>query len=431
MGHLYRSEVSFDAISITGPAVDATQFGTRASLFFGVFDDNASWAIEARYAYHAYGFGPVLFEHRTEMYFYFGPGNDPATGSFVAGTFFQFEADGMDGAAFLAGGTFAIEKEVDLDELRFITPLGTVTHALSSFETPDDSRLRVDSMAHQFVRPNLLNAAGLEQAHWYNFFSSEDGTPFRGTALSSTDPGAWTGWNPVTFGFPTGALADTDDAQESSRYRTNFHYTSGSVSSGSREYRNWTGGDSLNASADSLIDMKHAEEHGAHGLVYVPTTDRSQVLWVRTHDKLVTTPYSGVIYSGGTNASPSIVWAFGKFYTAWENGGSVLLSVSSDLANTWGAPVTIATGTNPKLLTDPNSGFSWLFYVSGSDLYVVRSGNFFTDYVDGLTPILVASGIGAQTVTAQLGLDGNLVVAYQLSGSVNSLRSTDLGRSWS
>jgi hypothetical protein len=430
MGHLYRSEVSWSDVTIAGPSLDATQFGTRASLFLGVFDGNASWAIEARLAYHAYFDGITHYEYQTQYFFYFGPGNDPATGSFVSGTFFLVEADGQNGASYKAGGTLAIEKEVDADELRFVTPLGTVTHALSSFETPDDSRLRVDSMAHQFVRPNLLSASGSEEAKWFDFFSKEDGTPFRGTAMSSTDPGSWTGWNDVTFGFPTGAIATKNDGQEATRYRTHFEYTGGSHSSGSREYRNWTGGDSLNASADSLIDMIHAGEHGAHALIYVPTTDRTQLLWQRTHDKLVTAPYSGAVYTGGTNASPSIVWAFGKFYVAWETGGSILLSVSSDLATTWtGAPMTIATGTNPKLLTDPQSGFSWLFYCSGSDLYLIRSGNFFTDLVDG-SPILVASGVGAQTVAAQQGLDEGLVVAYQSSGSVISLRSSDMGRTW-
>ncbi len=428
-GHLYRSQVSFDGIVINGPTQDASQFGTRASLFLGTFDANTSWAIEARLAYHAYSSLPVLYEYRSEFYFYFGQGNDPATGSFVAGTFFLVDPDGQNGSTYMAGGTIAIEKEVDLDELRFITPLGTVTKALSTFETPDDTRLRVDSMAHQFVRPNIGSAAGDEQAKWFDLFSYEDGTPFRGTALSNTDPGAWSSWNDVTFGFPTGPIATKDDAQEASRYRTKFLYASGSFSSGSREYRNWTGGDSLFASADSLIDMSHAKEHGAHALAYVLTTDRSQVLWRRTHDKMVTTPYSGTIYSGGTNASPSIVWAFGKFYAAWENGGSILLSVSSDLSTTWGAPVTITSGTNPKLLTDPGNGFSWLFFISGGNLYVLRSGNLFTDLVE--SALLVASGIGAQTVAAQVGLDGNPVVVYQMAGSVLSLRSSDYGRSWS
>src|SRR5213075_3270584 len=110
-GHLYRSEVSWDGVTITGPTQDATQFGTRASLLFGVFDDNMAWAIEARLAYHAYFSGSTIYEYRSEFYFYFGNGNDPGTGSFVSGTFSQFEADGNNGAAYKAGGTLAIEKE--------------------------------------------------------------------------------------------------------------------------------------------------------------------------------------------------------------------------------------------------------------------------------------------------------------------------------
>src|SRR5437870_2263627 len=101
MGHLYRSEVSYDAAAIAGPAVDASQFGTRASLFFSVYDASITWVIEWRYAYHAYGAGPVVYEHRTEAYFYFGNGADPGSGSFVSGTFSQFEADGSNGAAWL------------------------------------------------------------------------------------------------------------------------------------------------------------------------------------------------------------------------------------------------------------------------------------------------------------------------------------------
>src|SRR6266536_1728901 len=227
MSHVYRTEVTIEGVTVITPTLSSTQFGTRPAIFISASDDTNVWALEARLAYHAYSTGPVLYELRAEFYLYFSVtyNGDPASGSFVSGTSSIFEADGNNGAAITAGFTMAIEKDSALDQLRFVTPLGTITKTLSSFETVDDSRLRMNGMAHQFVRPNIGAAAGSDNFGWKNFFGKENGTNFQGSALTTTDPGSWSGWTDVTFGFPTGPIVNNANTQDPTRYDTSMSYT--------------------------------------------------------------------------------------------------------------------------------------------------------------------------------------------------------------
>lgn len=436
MAHVYRTEVTIEGVTVVTPTLSSTQFGTRPAIFISASDDTNVWALEARLAYHAYSSLPVLYELRAEFYAYFAVtyNGDPATGSFVSGTSSIFEADGANGAAITAGFTMAIEKDEALDQLRFVTPLGTLTKTLSAFETPDDSRLRMNGMAHQFVRPNIGSASGSDNFGWKDFFGKENGTNFQGTALTTTDPGSWSGWTDVTFGFPTGPIANNVNAQNATRYDTSFSYTAadGTRSGGSRQWRTWTGGDSLNASGDLVVDMTHAREHGAHWAAYTYPMTSSILNYRRTFDKGASW-LEGVIYSAGgaNNRSPSITWYYGRLIAVWHDGTSIVQSISSDAGATWGSPVAvIATGTNPRHIIDPAHGVGFYFYFSGTDLLLQRSGDYGASFIDA-SPITVASGIGTQTIGAAFGPDGSVIVGYVTGGIWTQLRSTDYGRSWS
>lgn len=436
MAHVYRVEVTIEGVTVVTPTLSGTQFGTRPAIFISASDDNEVWALEARLAYNAYSTFPVLYELRAEFYAYFNVtyNGDPGAGSFVAGAFSILDADGNAGAAITAGFTMAIEKDEAADELRFVTPLGTLTKTLSAFETPDDTRLRMNGMAHQFVRPNIGAASGSDNFGWKDFFGKEDGTDFQGAALTTTDPGSWSGWTDVTFGFPTGPIANNVNAQNATRYDTSFSYAAadGTRSGGSRQYRTWTGGDSLNSSAAQVIDMTHAREHGAHWAAYAYPMATDTLKYRRTFDKGGSWLEGNIYAAGGANnRSPSITWYYGRLIVVWHDGASIVQSISSDAGATWGSPVSvIATGTNPRHIIDPAHGLGFYFYIAGTDLLLLRSGDYAASFLDG-TPITVVTGIDPQTIAAQFGPDGSLIVGYIAGGVWTQLRSTDYGRSWS
>jgi hypothetical protein len=433
---VYRTEVSFDGPIITGPTLTAAEFGTRPSVYISAYDDSSVWALEARQAFHSYGSSPVIFEYRSEFHAYFNVtfNGDPALGTFVSGGSSIVQANGNNGAAIAAGFTMAIEKDEAADQLRFVTPLGTLTKTLSSFGSLDASPLRMDSMAHQFVRSNT-GADGSSQWDWFNFYSKNAGTNFRGAALSSAAPGAWSGWTDVMFGFPVGAIANSANSQEATRYRTRMTYVAadGTRSGGSRQWRNWVGGDTVDTvSAAAFLDMTRAREHGAIWATYAYNASIDTLQWRRTFDKGGSAA-EGAIYSAAStsNTSPSINWFYGRLFAVWHNGSAILQSVSHDMGTTWGTPVTLSgiTGTNPRHVVDDH-GLSLYFWIDGTDLKLKRSSDFGQSFLDA-TPITVASGVTAQSVDCEIAPDGSYFLAYISSGTWIQLRSRDLGKSWS
>lgn len=433
---VYRTEITFAGITVVGPALSATEFGTRPSVFFSAYDDTNEWAIEARLAYHAYSSLPVLYEYRAEFYFYHLTGafmGDPATGSFVAGTFSLVDADGNNGAPITAGFTLAIEKDFDSDALRFVTPLGTVTHTLTSFGALDLSALRLDSVAHQFVRSNT-GADGQDNWGWQNAYSKQDGTNFLGAALTTGAPGIWSLWTDVTFGFPVGSIVRSTNAQDPTRYDTAMFYAAadGVRSAGNRQWRVWLGGDTVDATlGGSVVDMTEAPEHGRLWAAYPDPASATTLKARDSDDKGGHWREVTVAMAAAAVQAPSINWYAGRLYAVWQQGASIVQAVSLDLGTTWSTPVTLAlTGTSPRHLVHPKHGLSFYFFCDGADLKVRRSGNFGTEWIDG-APILVAAGIGAQTVAAQVAPDGSLIVGYISGGAWQQVRSSDLGVTWS
>lgn len=433
---VYRTEASFDGIAITGPTLTAAEFGTRPSVYISAYDDSSVWALEARQAFHSFGSSPVIFERRAEFHAYFNVtfNGDPALGTFVSGGSSIVQADGNNGAAIAAGFTMAIEKDEALDQLRFVTPLGTLTKTLSSFGSLDASPLRMDSMAHQFIRSNT-GADGSSQWDWFNFYSKNAGVNFRGAALSAVKPGVWSGLTDVTFGSPVGPIANSANSQETTRYRTRMTYAAadGARSGGSRQWRLWTGGDTVDAgpSTASLLDMTRAPEHGTLWAAVTYQADLGVVNVRRSFDSAETWTDATAYSAGGTsNNSLSVNWHAGRVWLTWYDGSSILQSSSFDLGVSWGTPVTLAiTGTNPRHLVSPQ-GLSWYFVVDGGNLVVYRSGDFGQTFLDG-SPILVVAGVETQTVSAEIMPNGALVVGYIAASAWTQVTSLDWGRSFS
>lgn len=423
---VYRSEVSWGPVtwSFSSPS------DSRPSLYFSAHDDNTRWGIQALASFEAVGMGPS--EVRSIFVLTFDVPDDPGSGSLISGTNTLFAPPGDNGALFLGGNTIAIEKDEAADELRFITPAGTEIRSLTSFGANDASKLRVHAMGYSLQRLNALVDTAHEE-DWTNFYSKEDGTNFRGAALTDDKPGIWSGWtygavgaNPLTF----------QESQQVAGYRTGMSYAvaQGLRDLANRRYRIWEGGDTVDAGPGSglAIDEAEAREHGILFATYVYGTSMDTVRYRKSFDKGASWTEGTVYNAGGTsNNSPNVEWHEGRLWAVWHNGTSILQSFSRDFGTTWSTPVTLSiTGTNPKLLISHKHGLQWYFYLDGANLMLLRSDNFGATFIDG-SPITVATAIGAQTVGAAFGPDESILVGYIVSNTWTQKRSQDLGRTWS
>lgn len=349
---------------------------------------------------------------------------------------------------FTDGGTLTVTKDFDNDLLTASCPIGTLSLTLSDMDP-----------FRAFGAPSYLNTQPL-RAHGYgswftladptfsypeyevsysakfsDLIEQENAVTYKTRALSSADPGTWysdTGYHfaaelpvPLPEISPWWTLT-----QEASRQKLDSRVTLLTWPAGLSEnlfvfYRRL-----MTPLEGKKIDLRHSTEHAAHWNAYILPSGPSDVLWQRSHDKGHS--WTGGTVFAGTNAvdSPSINWAFGKLYVVWYDSTNIVQSVSSDLGTTWGMPVALSiSGTNPCHLIEQQTGFSWYFYCDSDKLYVVRSGNFGVQFIDG-SPILVLDPITTQTVAAQLALDGSLLVSYLDAGSITQIRSVDMGRTW-
>ena len=426
---VFRAEITWGPVTFSQPADN----NAVPLLAFSAFDDNDTWGLSVFMQFEEVPLFSSNFENHARFQIRHLLGNDPTLGSFPAGTTEISAGAGDNGAAFLNGGTLAIEKDTDADELRFITPVGTITRTLTEFGMNDLSPLRVHAMGHHVVR--LVTTVDVNyELDWTNFYSSEDGTPFRGAAMTAAAPGIWGDFVTVVN---AGTPMDFAEAQQATEYHTQIDYDHPGDSpraTMTRRYRVWLGGDTVDAApgaADSL-DAARAEEHGIVFAIYVLTNDAEQVKFRRTHDRGESWEEATVYSVGGTsNTAPTIEWLDGRLYAVWHNGTDILQSISLDLGKSWSTAMSIGiTGTNPRLLIQEEHGLQYYFYIDSGALKLLRSGNFAAEYIDA-SPITVVASLDDQTVAAEIGPDGGVIVGYIASNSWQQVRSSDLGRTWS
>lgn len=434
---LYRAEVSVDDIDVIGPAPSSDpSFLTRAALWFAVFDRFNRYGLGFRVQWNSFGGGPTFeYQSASEGYFRASGGLDPWDWDLVPGTSLE-EADGLNGSAYFAGGTLAIEKDTEAETVTFITPLGSVTKTWAELEALglglqiiDASPLQAAGMGHQFDKAG--GDPQLEEAHWFDFFSSQDGEVFHGHELSASDPGVWTFWieDPVYGG--SGTYPETDNVQEANRYQTQHSWTLADDTpdfrqDGAREIRYWDG-DLFNRGVDFVDGPDHLTIWRAGAQPYKPHVLR----WGRTHDH-------GRRWTGGTIveevgktwSSPSLTYWNGRLNVVWTDGTDFYQSFSITGGQTWSEPVTLPfTGTHPRHIRERTSGFACYFFFDGADLMVARSTDDGATFLDA-APIEVYASAGAQQIDAEFAFDGSVFVGFFESGAWRQRRSRNLGLTW-
>lgn len=354
---VYRSEVTYDATSFTVG---------QPAFYLSAADDNETWAIEAR---RDTGVGAAQF------FFYFNAEPDPTQGSLVAGTSSQ---TGADFSAYDGGGTLAIEKDHALDELRFITPLGTVTKALSTFGANDTTILRPKDLALRLTR-TTLTVSDADQVSFRDFYGKRDGSPFLGAACTDIDPFIFTGPQFSTNGAPAGLPIASDNAQTATRFRLSLVYTypsDGTKSPTTNEWVTWVGGD--NVGPNPFRVLVDAVADPISGNVYwarVPDDSHHQVRFGYTDDAGVTLNEAAVVNNPGDDyAYPTLdVDHSGRLWIAYLDQNDltkIYTLVSENYGRTWTTPHSITltpagtVASSLRLRFHPDSGIGLLVYRS-------------------------------------------------------------------
>lgn len=462
MGDIWRAQISCDAPVIAGQDTDPAGFNfpVLASRIFTATDSTGIlYALQCQLNTHTTAGG--VFEYQT-LYLaqrqgaggaftnlldvaWFGdafsrggiqinqiltPFNDPFQ------TILQIEeADGQDGGSFLAGGTLAIEKDFEHNMLTFITPLGNMVIPLNGYFPADNGPLMASGMGHALMWGTDINSS--ETTTWFNFQTYKNGVLFAGAALSAADPGIWGPWIDEEFTVGTtynflGPEIPTNDAQQTTRYKTEFIHTAAAPDgSGSSEIRLGTATPPVQPIA---LDLTEQPEHNLTWGAWAPPEMMFQTLQARRSDRDGASWQPFTVVSGSdVLTSPSIqVFASVVYVLYYDNGPNlILLSLSHDAGLTWSAPMPVPiTGTNPRLVIDRN-GSQYYFSFSGGSIFLQRSFNGGASLFDAV-PIVVATAVPAQDFGATMAADGTLLVAYSDAGmNWITRKSADMGLSWS
>lgn len=349
------------------------------------------------------------------------------------------------GAAYFGGGTLSIEKDFDNNHIVFSCQGGTFTAQYSWDGNPFHVGIANSAGPDPFTpSPGLSgiyealfwnHTAATENASatWKNFYFYKGASLYFGAAMTIDDPGIW---HEVE---PTAADNDNDipgyDSQGASSYTTKLQGTNPGPDDGiafpvyaeTRLFYGQTNGYGL-APARS-------PEHGTIFLAYTGPGDLTKIRANRSFDNGKTWQTSTIVPAGGTaTTGTGCDYANGRLYVVWYDIPSRQVNQvqSIDLGITWSSPVPLTfTGANPALIIDPNNGIFFYFYqdtITGN-LKLQRSGDAGATMID-TTPITVISGIAPQTIGAEFGSDGTVVVSYVAAGVINQIRSRDYGTTW-
>jgi len=347
---------------------------------------------------------------------------------------------------FETGGPVTIVKDETADEYQFTGILGSSDFTFASLGTVNDGELAPAFLEMFDVSVSTFDDALLFAStsndtvltvRFNDFYGQKDAVDIKGATLATGDRGSWVPpspstafdpWNVTKTATMNAAIADTGAA-------VGFNFTTDVASApptpSGVAYQEWDQAVYLGGvTIDGMVDMTRAVEHGSIWAAIIYSTNPTELKTRRSFDTGGTWEEVLAYSSASANSSISIVWNGGKLLAAWQSGADILQSFSRDMGTTWSTPVTLAiTGTNPRLLARPD-GIAFYFFFDGDDLNLIRSADFGTSFLDA-SPILVAAGVGAQTVGAQFGSDGSLVVGYIVSSTWTQLRSRDLGLTWS
>jgi hypothetical protein len=390
MAHVYRAEIITDGIvnqgyTPSGLGVADNRFITHHKYYLMVSDTNGKfWSIEAALMSHTIGLGPsVEWQAQFRPRFWDGiptlsVNSIPETWPLVfdhdgSGGYISIQTiapDGDNGALFFNGGTLAIEKDELLNEMRFVTPGGTLTfpladatNTMTNFNALDASPLLFRGHGHHMHIPFSEPVTQEATVKWHNARELTDGTPTFTIAMSTGDPGTWrpevtTQEIDAFYAANTGgcgvgiALCEMDNAQEATRYRNKFTHVLADDTPTSRSVCNvWFRYRDLGIHHPPIaMDAALCPISGAIYTLRIEDHDHTKVKFAVTRDGGATFAEQDIATTGGADyAWPTIaVDPKGLVFASWQNtldDTKQYWMISETFGQTWG---TLHSRDNPS-----------------------------------------------------------------------------------
>jgi hypothetical protein len=338
------------------------------------------------------------------------------------------------------GGLLAIEKDGDEDEVRFTTPLGTVTAIPSTWSGNDNAQMVPATLGNRLVvrSPELSGEDSQNTVDWNNFWGSQNGTRYMGAPRSADQPGTWTGWAIVPGLGAVPPFHDTSFVQQETSFRSEQSHNEGDAFAQSLEiYEDqWAAGTTLPLMNVPAIEMARSDEHGLIWAVFTTSAHRETLYWRRSHDGGATWTEGTVSeIDGQVIRNPQIYWFSPRLVALWTDGSVVYQSFSRSLGEHWDAatPIGFTLGTlanNPRLrvVCDRRHGIAYHFARTDAGVLLLKPsfdlGDTFGD------EITVHASIDDAILDAVITQDSRIHVRFKTGGGYETWTSSSWGQYW-
>lgn len=434
MADLWRAEVNVPEVILVlpNPATGGAALTALASYEFTAVDTaGRTYNIFVQAEHHSYS-GGTLFEYRTRVVT-----EVVSAGPTIHFSQTNFSADGASSAAYTGGGVLAIEKDGNADEVRFTTPLGTVTAVPSSWGGNDNTQMRPSTIRlREGLRVPQLSVHQ-NTVKWNNFWAAQNGVRYLGAAMSDDQPGTFSGFaGTAGTGTPGAVPHQTSFVQEVTRFKSEISASLGPVYTNVIEdYTNsWAGGDTIPLMTLPAIELARSDEHGIIWAAYTTSAHRERLSYRRSHDGGATWT-EGVIdeRAGQVVRNPNLYWSGSDLVAVWTDGGVPWQARSRSLGEHWdleipaGIPL-LTESPRLRVVFDRHHGVAYYFAINFfGELSLVRSfdlGDTFTD------EILISVSIDDAIIDAVITQDSRIHVRYKVTGAYETATSSNWGQDW-
>jgi len=438
MADLWRGEVTVPEVVLVqpNPATGGAVLTALASYEFTCVDTaGRTYRIFVQAEHHSYS-GGTLFEYRTRVLT-----EVSSAGPTIHFTQTLLSADGAGPAAYTGGGTLVIEKDGNADEVRFTTPLGTVTAVPSSWGGNDNTQMRPSTIRLREGLRNPQLSAHQNTVKWNNFWGSQNGTRYLGAAMSADQPGTFSGFaGTAGTGTPGAVPHQTSFAQEETAYKSEISASLGPVYTNTIEdYTNsWTGGDTVPLMTLPAIELARSDQHGVMWAVFTRSAYRDSLFWRRSHDGGLTWTEGTINQSDGQVVrNPNLYWYGARLVANWTDGSFISQASSASLGEHWtlepGVLLLASLANNPRLrvVCDRRHGIAYYFVREDSGALVLyRSFDQGLTFADEPLGITIHASVDDAIIDATITQDSRIHVRFQVLGGYETYTSSSWGQWW-
>jgi hypothetical protein len=431
LSDVWRAEVRVPAaiVNLPDPSVTATSYAD-AGFYFLAVDATYTYAIRVFLDRHSSS-GGTLFEYRLRV--------EVTVTHGLTVDFSQTltAADGQGTAAYTAGTQLAIEKDQAEDEIRFTTPLGSVTATPSSWGGNNNDQMRPNTIGNRLRLRNPILANHQNTVYWSHFWGSQNGVRYMGAPLSADQPGSWTAW--ATDVVTATPRHDTDFDQETTRFKSEQSATTAGTYANLLEQwqSQWNGGDAIPRMTLPMIELARSDEHGLIWAAYAKSDYRERLLWRRSHDGGATWT-DGIIseIAGQVVRNPCLYWYGPRLVACWTNGASAFQAFSHSLSEHWdGASVigfdvgSLAEDPRLRVVLDRRHGVAY-YFARAADGSLVMMPSF--DLGESFGPeVTIHAAVDDAILDCTISHDSRLHVRFSVGGGYETRTSSNWGTDWS